>query len=425
MAFINTHSSDNHPFERAFQQQTAGLAISNPEQWQARVNAFSHFKTLPFPSNRLEDWKYTHLAAYPFEQFSAMLNPKQEILTTELPSFLMYPAPRFLFCFVNGVIHPVSRNTPDLSMPSLESPVFNVQATLSKDITSLEALNQAFYYNGASLIIPNDCILAHPIYIYHVTESIDAPFMTHPKNTIILGENSQAVVIEVYKTCGKSPAFSNAVTDIHLAKQSQLTHLFIQEGSYQSIQTTTVKVHQALQSQYKNHIIATGGAVNRTTFSVELAGSGSECQLNALEFARENQHIDLYLGIEHKAPHCESKLITRGVSQENAQISFTGKIVVEKSAPKTKAFLENKNLLLSPNASVNTRPQLEIHNDDVQCAHGATVGNLDPDAVFYLKSRGIETKKANQLLVNGFIYPSLQNIPAVAMPYLENITDER
>ncbi len=405
--------------DSAFKKRASHISALSPALQKAQSDAFSHFHTLSFPSNKLDHWKYTDLPQQSLPMFTPPIAIEPNVPFQQLQSLLMDPHSLTLVLFSNEV----AVKTPD-------QPWFSANPT-SPDWkfdplrhSSLDALNMAFSGNEFHIRIPDHSITEAPIYIYHITESFQDPVLINPRHHITVGKNAQATLIEVYLSVGQSPSFTNTVTDITLAENACLTHLFLQKGSPQSLQIAKIHIDQDKHSQYVGNSIMLGGSVNRAAFHINLNESFATCQFSALQMAKETQRLDLDFCVQHYKPNCDSKIISRSVIQGNGKSAFTGKIAVQKNATKTTAQLENKNLLLSATAEANTRPQLEIDNDDVQCTHGATVGHLDPDALFYLISRGIKTEDARQLLIQAFIYPSLQTLPTVSLPYLENLIHE-
>ncbi len=285
-----------------------------------------------------------------------------------------------------------------------------------------KSTQQTIYYNGQlicmganaadNIRLPKNTVHPNPYYIVHVTNPETTPLLINPKNVILAEENSQGTIIEIYISLGEKSAFTNTITEINIEKGAQLNHVFLQRSLSKSLQLAHVTVKQQANSHYTGTSVSLGGETNRVAFAIQLQESNAHCQFYALAAAHHQQQMDVHLTVQHLQPHTMSSIISRGVVKDKARSAFTGKIVVAKDARLTSALLENKNLLLSEEAEADTRPQLEIYNNDVQCSHGATVGHLDLEALFYLKSRGIPEKEAIQLLIDAFSLPSLQGLPA-------------
>jgi len=382
-----------------------------------RFTALSYFKKYGMPSKQQDDWKYTDLSRYHFENFLTPPEPSHTSSLNKIHPLLIDPLSTQQFISYNGyaiqTFKPAHFDIQTRPLSGVEDPPKN----------GLEALNRAFYMDTASIVIPRNCEVKEPIYLFHVIDSDQNTFMVQPKNWITLEENSQATLIEIYFSLGENPSFNNIVTEIRLAKNARLNHLFVQRSLTQNLQIAHINVQQAEASDYTTTALLLGGALNRTNFQIDLNQAHAHSQFYALALANAKQQSDLHLCIRHNQPDCQSHTLTRGLVADHARSAFTGKIVVQEGASRSQATLENKNLLLSSEAEVDTRPQLEIYNDDVQCSHGATVGHLDLEALFYLKSRGIPEQEAKKLLIKAFMGPSLEGIPLPLRKAVEDLID--
>ncbi len=409
----------------------------NPQKLQARRHALDHFNEMGLPTRHIDDWKYTDLSRFALDTFHPVqtLNKTVSLDNPEsIHPLLIDPKSSKQWVFYNG--QALKEFSPTLFLmdkfnasnsetrASL-APKHNLPMSTMFFKNGLQALNQAFHHNGAYLVLPKKSVIHDPIYIVHVIDSETVPLMGHPQNSILVEENCHATLIEIVINRGKKAAFTNTVTNIKLAKNATLSHLFLQRSDSPSTQIAHIHVEAAEESCYRGTNITLGGSVNRTSFEIDLNGMHSECEFQSLELASQHAQMDVHLTVNHHQPHCESRTLTRGVIKDHAKASFTGKIVVHKNAHQTIASLENKNMRLSMNADANTRPQLEIYNHDIQCSHGATVGHIDPDALFYLQSRGVTKDEAEQLLINSFIYPSLEGLPPDAQQYIEALINEQ
>lgn len=405
----------------------------NPKKLQARRHALAHFNEMGLPSKHIDDWKYTELSRFALDAFHPVQTLNKTISLDNPESIhplLIDPKSSKQWVFYNG--QALKEFSPTLFlMDKFNIPDFEAHLPLGSGLppgglfkNSLEALNHAFHHDGAYLVLPKKSVIHDPIYIVHIINSETVPLMGHPKNIIMVEENCHATLIEIVVNQGKQNAFTNTVTNIKLAKGATLSHLFLQRSDSPSTQIAHIRVEQAEETCYRGTAITLGGTVNRAGFQIDLNGPHAECEFQSLELANQHTQMDIHLTINHKQPYCESRTLSRGIIKDHAKTAFTGKIVVQKNARKTKAFLENKNVLLSTNAEANTRPQLEIYNHDIQCSHGATVGHLDPEALFYLQSRGIPKIEAEQLLINSFIYPCLEGLLPDALQYIEALINE-
>ena len=248
--------------------------------------------------------------------------------------------------------------------------------------------------------------------------------MIQPRSVIVSEECSSATIIELNICANGIKTMTNSAINILLNKEASLNYFCLQLGLDSTLQFNNINISQSEQSNFSGTVIQTGGEINRTSLEVNLNEPQAKCNFYAMEFANKKQNIDMNIVVNHNHSLCESKITSRGVSAGRATTSFTGRIIVKEASSRTIAHLENKNLILSNEAEANTRPQLEIYNDDVKCSHGATVGHIDVEALFYLRCRGISEKEAKRLLVEAFIWPSLNNIPDELMQYVNKLYHE-
>jgi Fe-S cluster assembly protein SufD len=230
------------------------------------------------------------------------------------------------------------------------------------------------------------------------------------RNLIVIGENSKAIIIEQYANLTSNVYLTNTITEIKLEKNATLEHYKLQQESEQAFHMGTIYTKQQCNSHFYSHSIALGGALVRSDIQALLNGEHSECILNGLYLPRHRQHIDHHTFIDHAMPYGTSREYYKGVLNDNARAVFNGKVLVRPYAHKTNAQQTNKNLLLSVGSEIDTKPQLEIYNDDVKCTHGAAVGQLNEEALFYLQSRGINKNDARSLLVYAFVREVIENI---------------
>ena len=241
-------------------------------------------------------------------------------------------------------------------------------------------------------------VLPKPVHLLFV--SAGHRTMSNPRTLVVAGSRAEAHIIESY--VGEGEYFTNAVTELALGEGAVIDHYKLQCESAAASHIATVQGFQERSSVFTSHSISLGGALVRNDINSTLNGPGCECTLNGLYIVGGEQHIDNHTALEHAMPHCASREYYRGILSGRATGVFNGKIIVRKDAQKTDAIQSNKNLLLSAEASINTKPQLEIYADDVRCTHGATVGQLDAEAMFYLRSRGISADEARRVLITAF-----------------------
>jgi Fe-S cluster assembly protein SufD len=264
------------------------------------------------------------------------------------------------------------------------------------------ALNTAFFHDGAYLRVPAGQVIEEPIHLIHLSLLGDEGALVSARNLIVAGENSQVTIVESYGGLPGAASLTTAVTEIVAEPAAVIDHYKVQQESEASFHLANTQVHQMRGSNFSTHFIGFGGKLVRNEVRVLLDGEGCEATINGLYRAGGTQHVDNLTVIDHARPHCSSHELYKGILDGKAKGVFNGKIFVRQDAQKTDAKQTNKTLLLSDDATINTKPQLEIYADDVKCTHGATVGQLDEEATFYLRTRGIGLAEARDLLTFAF-----------------------
>jgi Fe-S cluster assembly protein SufD len=375
-----------------------------------RRNAFERFAALGFPTTHDEDWKYTNVGAIAKTRFEPgrMVAVEPE----RFPLADMGCATRLVF--VNGIfsrdLSSMDHEQQGVRVHSLKELLLAgseiVESHFARDARfdnqAFVALNTALAEDGAVVEVDKDAVLGEPIHLLFLSVPNGGPTVSHPRNLIVAGRGSQSSVIETYVGAGGAACFTNAVTEIRLGDGTVFDHYRIQQESDQAFHVATVQAVQGRQSVFSSHNIALGAALARNDVNSVLDAEGAECFLNGLFFAAGTQHVDNHTMLDHAKPHCQSRELYKGILAGRGVGVFNGKIVVRKDAQKTNAIQSSRNLLLSGEAVVNTKPQLEIFADDVRCTHGATVGQIDQEALFYMQSRGIPAGVARQLLIHAF-----------------------
>ncbi|MBI1807021.1 MAG: Fe-S cluster assembly protein SufD [Ignavibacteria bacterium] len=270
------------------------------------------------------------------------------------------------------------------------------------DDNAFTALNTGFLHDGAFIYVPEGIVIEDPIYLVFVSTESDASFVSHPRNLIVVSRNAQVCIVEHYISVEKNSYFTNTVTEIVAGDHSVVEHTKLQSESLKAFHIGSMYVHQGPASNFTSNSISFGGVLARNNITALLDAEGCECTLNGLTLSTGQQHIDNHTTIDHAKPHCNSHELYKAILDGKSKGVFNGKIYVRKDAQKTDAKQTNKTLLLSDNATMNTKPQLEIFADDVKCTHGATVGYLDAEALFYLRSRGIDSEAARDMLTYAF-----------------------
>jgi Fe-S cluster assembly protein SufD len=379
-----------------------------------RADAIRAFADLGFPTTRLEDWKYTSVAPIASATFQPALGELSRADEDKLGQSPFFELGCSRLLFING--HFSKELSSFKNLPAAVH-VSNFAEALVAGNAALEkhlcryadsekygfvALNTALHEDGAFIEIPKGVTLKDPIQIIYVSTHAADPQITHPRNLVLAGQESQARIIEFHVGLGDSPYFANAVTEIVAGDNSSLDYVKVQHESPAAFHVATVVAHQARSSSVATNFIDLGAQLGREDLITVLDGEGAEALLNGLYVTTGSQLIDNHTTIDHAKPHCASREFYKGVLDGKSTGVFNGKIIVRKDAQKTDSKQSDKNLLLSEDAVINTKPQLEIYADDVKCTHGATIGQIDAEAIFYLRSRGIGLEEARNLLIVAF-----------------------
>ncbi|HEU4988850.1 MAG TPA: Fe-S cluster assembly protein SufD, partial [Gemmatimonadaceae bacterium] len=291
------------------------------------------------------------------------------------------------------------------------------------DAQAFTALNTAFLHDGVVIQVGRDVVVEQPIHLVFVTDRHAANGVSHPRNFILAERHSRATVIESYVGLADVPYFTNAVSEVAVEAGATLSHYKLQREGRSAYHVGSAEVVQERDSHYVSFSLATGAALSRTNISTVLAGEGCGATLNGLYMLDGTQHGDHQTRIEHAQPNCFSREVYKGILDGQSHGVFNGKVYVQPIAQKTDGKQTNNNLLLSERAQVDTKPQLEIFADDVKCTHGATVGRLDDQALFYMKSRGVNADEARKLLTYAFAADVLETIEnAIVRDGLEAMT---
>ncbi|MDX2044874.1 MAG: Fe-S cluster assembly protein SufD [Acidobacteriota bacterium] len=379
-----------------------------------RGRAGESFETLDFPTTRVEAWKYTNVAAILKTPFRQLLDLELDGLTAEsIAPFTFAESRRSQLVFVNGLF---ARELSDVTALPGGVTVCNlaeVPAELGKTVGNhlgvyadyrdqiFTALNTANVGDGAFVHIPKGKAVETPIHLLFISTSTEAT-VSHPRSLIVAEEAAIATVIESYVSPDEGVYFTNAVTEVFAAEAAVLNHYRLQEESEQAFHIATTEVHQQRKSNYTSYSVSLGGRLARHNLNVAVSDENIETTIDGLYVVTGNQHTDNHTVIDHQKPHCNSHQLYKGILDGSGRAVFNGKVFVREGALLTDAKQLNKNLLLSPEAHVDTKPELEIFADDVKCSHGATVGQLEGDELFYLASRGIPQERAQALLTFGF-----------------------
>jgi Fe-S cluster assembly protein SufD len=394
-----------------FEKLAAGHGL--PWLRKLRRDAFARFCEVGFPTTHDEDWRFTNVSAIVQTPFRLARNGRAR-LSQQVVEPYRVPGVACQLVFVNGCfVRELSllRKLPDgvkvgslaggiSSNPEVIEPHLGHYLDIRRD--AFCALNTAFVEDGAFVHIPRGTLVEEPICLLFVSTADAAPSMSHPRNLMVAEEDSQATFVEDYVSLDGGAAFCNTVTELVAGDHTVLSHYMIEREHKEAFNISTLRIQQGNSANVVSHSVLLGGALVRNNVHPVLAGEGGECLINGLFIGNGHQHLDNYMLVEHASPRCGSRQFYNGILDGHAHGVFHGRIIVHEDAQKTDAKQTNRNLLLSDDAQIDTKPQLEIYADDVKCTHGATIGQIEGDALFYLRSRGIDEVSARKLLLFAF-----------------------
>jgi Fe-S cluster assembly protein SufD len=377
-----------------------------------RKDAAVRAAELGFPTTKHEEWRFTNVSPALQTPWHVANGATRKLAAQDVAPFALgLNGPRLVF--VDG--HFCESLSTGAKKEGLH--IGGLKAALTSGLPGLEkhltryasngeniftALNTAFFEDGACVVISAGMAVESPIQLLFVSTSSDPGTVAQPRNLIVLGDHASAGIVESYASLSEAAVVTNAVTELVLGAGARLEHCKVQVESERAFHFSTVQSQQGKDSNWTSHSIAIGGRLARNQVNARLDAQGASCILNGLYLGRGEQLVDHHTVVDHAQPHCESHEFYHGILDGRARGVFNGKIFVKPHAQKTSAKQTNRNLLLSEEAVIDTKPQLEIFADDVKCTHGATVGQLDEDAIFYLQARGIGKENARRMLIRAF-----------------------
>lgn len=392
-----------------------------------RKAGMARFAELGFPTVHHEDWRFTNiapLAKLPFKSAADSAGAAAQAVL-EKYVFTHLPGPRLVF--VNGHFHAalstVGKLPDGVKVTSLGAALKTDSASIEQllgrfavtDDNSFAALNQAFFLDGGYVHIPAKQAVAEPVQLVFISTAGQSGDTIQPRNLIVAGAGSKATVIESYLATDSAAYFTNAVTEIVAGDNAALEHVKFQDEALDAFHLATIAGNLGRTSNVNVHSFALGARLSRNNIRAKLVGEGLECVLNGLYLTRGEQLADHHMIVEHAQPHCASHEYFNGILDDKSKGVFHGRIYVHPAAQKTDAKQTNKNLLLSDDATADTKPQLEIYADDVKCTHGATVGQLNDESIFYLRSRGLSEDTARRMLIHAFAGEIIARVKHVAV----------
>jgi Fe-S cluster assembly protein SufD len=405
--------------------QFSQIATTPQPQWLAPIRkaGIASFADQGFPTLHHEDWRFTNvtpIAKLSFRPAAQVAANGAESKVIAESVFAHLPGPRLVF--VNGFfcakLSSVKAVAGGARIESLSAALAKDSALIEKHLgkyaqtagNSFAALNQAFFSDGAFIFVPQGVEVAEPVQLIYISSAKTAGESIQPRNLIIAEANSKLTVVESYLSTGNMAYFTNAVTELLAGDNANVEHVKLQDEAASAFHIATIAGEFGRTSNVNVHSFALGAKLSRNNIRTKLAGEGLECILNGLYLTRDEQLADHHMIVEHAQPHCASHEYFNGILDDKSKGIFHGRILVRELAQKTDAKQTNKNLLLSDDASANTKPQLEIYADDVKCTHGATVGQLNDESIFYLRSRGITTEMAKRMLIHAFAGEIIERI---------------
>lgn len=416
----------NPHYLECFQRLERSLVGEPSWLGELRRQAIASFERVGLPTARKgnEPWKYTNVAPIARTEF------RRDGAATFDPAKLQRAAPwddswaTVVFVNGRGAALPGPRTPADLRLTDLLSALGSDGSLSAQHLgryaswedDGFVALNTAFFGAGAFVQVAPGAQIATPVHLVFATVGDGGPLVSYPRALIVVGENSRLTLIETYVGLTRgSRHLTDAVTEVVLGEGAQVEHYRVLLEGDQAFHVGVTRVHQGRNSEFASMVFQRGAALARNDLRVALAAPGASCSLNGLYVTTRRQHIDNYINIDHAQPHTTSRLYYKGILDGASRAVFGGIVLVRPGAIRADAHQADKNLILSPQAEVDSKPSLEIYADDVKCGHGATAGAVAEDALFYLRSRGLDLHTASALLIRGFAGEVLETVGIVSL----------
>ncbi len=411
---------------KQYQQQYESLLEGAEPQWlkQRRLLAFDSFIAKGLPNTRVEEWKYTPLRLWEKHNFHYTPNNIKVSQLQELQLFSMLDEQSYDIVMVDGMYyaeHSAHEHLPsDVIITDFADAIQNHSEMMRKYLGQavflekhpFASLCESIAQKGMVLIIPDNIVFDSPIHILFATSKNSQNCVNHLRNLIVVGKNSKVEIIEHYANLNDVVYFNNVVTEIIVEENAKTSHFKLEQEGNQSFHIGGVHVKQMQGSTFNSYAVTLSGHFSRHDIRSRLIEPMAYCELNGLYFTHNTQHVDYHTAILHEAAHCTSSSLYKGILNDRSVAVFNGKVAVQKDAQKTNSSLANHNLLLSDSCEINSKPELEIYNDDVKCAHGATTGHLNQEALFFLQARGIAPHKARRMLIRAFANEIFNQMPS-------------
>ena len=388
---------------------------------QSRISALKVFEKKGFPTKKDEAWKYTSLLNLVNQDYSLFPRDVTNIELKEVKKYFLYDTDTYKVIFIDGVYSPFLSNTThdgiDVCLlsaaptkPKYKKLIETYFNKIAPQEDSLTALNTSYAKEGAFIYIPRSIDTEKPIEIIHFSSGKEKAIWLQPRNLIVVDQNAQVQIIERHQSLKDHPVVTNSVTEIYVHQDAFMDYYKLQNDLETASLIDNTFIVQEKNSHASVHTFSLGGKLIRNNLNFFHKGEHILSTLKGVTILKGKQHVDHCTLVHHAQPNCESHQDYKGIFSERSEGVFNGQILVDKIAQKTNAFQQNNNILLDDKASVNTKPQLEIYADDVKCSHGCTIGQLDEEALFYLRSRGIPKKEAKALMTYAFANNVLESV---------------
>ena len=382
-----------------------------------RSDSFDQFNTLGFPTKRWEEWQFTDFSKFIKKQYRLSWSEDLPSIPKLIPGLI--PDLNFIL-IINGHHQSQFSALPDGVRVSTHLEDFNAYQniyTSGSNQNPFQVLNTAMMNSGVPIHIEPNQIIENPIQIIYLMTDLSEPLMNHPRFHYHIGENSQATIVEHYIGLSDQPYFVNSVSHATIGKNASFNHVRIQEETESASHIASTNYKLERDARLNATHFSLGGELFRHDIQITFNGNGGDATLNGLCLTENHQHHDQHITVDHQHDSCNSRQLFKYILGDKSSGVFNGKVIVRENTKQTDADQSNKNLLLSPVALMNANPQLEIYSEDVKCAHGSTTGQIDSEALFYMRSRGLTQQKATELIIGGFAEEIMKSISN------ENISD--
>ena len=404
-------------FEKQFSDLLINEPIKDDRLRTLRTKAFENFTQTGLPTKKWEEWQFTDFRALSEQEYRLAKDFDLPSISGKIPGKI---SNFYTLIFINGHYQPQLSQIPDTisvitGADYLKSnpDVFSIENETSEWISKSNpfvSLNTSMMNSGLPIRISDNSNIKKPLQIIYLTTDTTDKLMNHPRFDIYIGKNSKITILEHYIGLTNVSYLTNAVSKFNLANNSQLSHIRLQEEDDASHHIGFTSYNIEADSLLQSSFITNGALLCRNDIKINFTAQGSHAQINGLSVTKDDQHHDKHIIVNHSNSECQSDQLFKFVLSDDASGVFNGKVVVGEDTKSTNANQSNKNLVLSPSAVMNANPQLEIYAEDVKCSHGSTTGQIDTEALFYLRSRGLSHDEANRLILNGFVSDILEKI---------------